>query len=104
MLKKQCQQFTIFNEFIRIDESMVLYRELHSARKFIKNKPTKFDYKVWMLCGLTGFSYNFAIYCSKKATGRPIKVICFRLFLWKVGGLVFFMKGGRFELIFIYNC
>ena len=35
-LKKQCQQFRMFHEFLSIDESMVPYRRwLHSAKKFI---------------------------------------------------------------------
>ena len=66
-LKKQCQQFGVFDEFISIDESMIPYRGLHSARQFIRNKPIRFGYKVWMLCGSTGFPYNFEIYCGKQS-------------------------------------
>jgi hypothetical protein len=65
LLRKQCQQFGIFHEFLSIDESMVPYRGLHSARQFIKNKPVRFGYKVWMLCSANGFPYNFEIYCGK---------------------------------------
>jgi len=65
-LKNQCQQFGVFDEFISVDESMVPYKGLHSARQFIKNKPIRFGYKVWMLCGSTGFPYNFEIYCGKQ--------------------------------------
>ena len=57
----------LFDEFISIDESMVFYRGLHGARQFIKNKPIRFSYKVWMLCGSIGFPYNFAIYRGKES-------------------------------------
>ena len=70
MLKKQCQQFTIFDEFINIDESMIPCRRLYSARKFIRNKPIRFGYKVWMFCGSTSFPNTFAIYRGKKSNGE----------------------------------
>ena len=47
--KKNCLQFGIFHQFLSIDESMVPYRGIHSARQYIKNKPVKFGYKIWML-------------------------------------------------------
>ena len=53
-----------------IDESMVAYRGLHSARQFIKSKPVRFGYKLWMLCGSNGFPYNFEIYCGKDETRK----------------------------------
>ena len=65
-LKKQSQQLVVFDEFISIDESLVPYRGLHSARQFIRNKPLRFGYEFWMLCGSTGFPYNFEIYCRKQ--------------------------------------
>ena len=67
ILKKQCQQFGIFDEFISINESKVSYRELHSARQFIEIKPIRFGYKVWMFSGSTGFPCNFAIYRGKES-------------------------------------
>ena len=70
LLRKQCLQFGIFDEFLSIDESMVPYRGLHSARQFIKNKPVGFGYKLWMLCGSNGFPYNFEIYCGKDETKK----------------------------------
>ena len=50
MLKERCQQFGVFDELLSVDESMVPYRGLHSAKQYMRNKPVKFGYKVWMLC------------------------------------------------------
>ena len=64
-LKTQCQQFGVFHESLSIDESMVPYRGLHSAKQYLKNKPVKFGYKIWMMCSQDGYPYNFEIYCGK---------------------------------------
>lgn len=67
MLRRQCQQFGFFDELLSVDESMIPYRGNHSVRQYIHNKPIKFGFKMWMLCGNTGFPYNFSIYCGKDA-------------------------------------
>ena len=93
MIKKQCQQFSIIDEFISIDESMVSYRGLHSTRKFIKNKPIRFGYKVWMLCGSTGFPYNFAIYSGKESDREgPLRSCVCQKNANKASHVVFFDK------------
>lgn len=66
-LKENCLQFGVFHKFLSIDESMIPYRGLHSARQYIKGKPVKFGYKMWMMCGSDGYPYNFEIYCGKEA-------------------------------------
>ena len=66
-LKENCLRFGFFHQFLSIDESMVPYRGLHSARQYIKGKPVKFGYKIWMLCSSDGYPYNFEIYCGKEA-------------------------------------
>lgn len=66
MLKCNCQQFGIFHENLSIDESMIPYTGHHSAKMFIRNKPIRFGYKMWALCGHDGFPYNFDIYCGKE--------------------------------------
>ena len=59
LLKANCQQFGVFHKSLSIDESMVPYRGLHSAKQYIKGKPVKFGYKLWMLCSSDGFPYNY---------------------------------------------
>ena len=33
--------------------------------QYIKGKPVKFGYKLWMRCSSDGYPYNFEIYCGK---------------------------------------
>ena len=47
---------------------MMPYCGLHSAKQYIKGKPVKFGYKLWMLCSSDGFPYNFKIYCGKDSS------------------------------------
>ena len=68
LLKANCQQFGVFHKSLSIDESMVPYRGLHSAKQYIKGEPVKFGYKLWMLCSGDGFLYNFEIYCGKDSS------------------------------------
>jgi len=42
LLRTNCQQFGMFHKNLSIDESMVPYRGLHSAKQYIKGKPVKF--------------------------------------------------------------
>ncbi|KAJ4449677.1 hypothetical protein ANN_01081 [Periplaneta americana] len=72
-LNKQFQQFGVFHQNISIDESMVPYHGHHSAKMFIKNKPIRFGFKIWMLCATDGYPYNMEIYCGKlESDGSPL--------------------------------
>ena len=64
-LLKNCQQFGIFVKLLSIDESMVPYRGHFSIKQYIQNKPIRFGYKFWFLCGADGYPYNFELYKGK---------------------------------------
>ena len=64
-LLKNCQQFGIFDKLLSIDESMVPYRGYFSIKQYIQNKPIRFGYKFWFLCGAHGYPYNFELYKGK---------------------------------------
>ena len=68
LLRANCQQFVVFHKCLSIDESMVPYHSLHSAKQNIKGKPVKFGYKLWMLCSNDRFPYNFEIYSGKDSS------------------------------------
>ena len=68
-LLKNCQQFGIFDKLLSIDESMVPYRGHFSIKQYIRNKPLRFGYKFWFLCGADGYPYNFEL-CKSKDDGR----------------------------------
>ena len=59
---RNLKQFGIFTEFLSIDEQMVPYRGRHPCRQFIKNKPTRFGYKLWLLSSDDGYPYHFVPY------------------------------------------
>jgi hypothetical protein len=44
---------------------MVPYYGHHSAKMFIKGKPVRFGYKIWMLCSSDGYPYKAVIYAGK---------------------------------------
>ena len=66
-LERNFQQFGIFHPKLSIDESMVPYYGHHSAKMFIRGKPIRFGYKIWMLCSNTGYPYAMRIYSGKSS-------------------------------------
>ncbi|XP_064083929.1 piggyBac transposable element-derived protein 3-like [Macrobrachium nipponense] len=67
MLRERCQANGIFHEYLSIDESMIPYHGHHSTKQYLKNKPLRFGYKMWMLCSADGYPYNFELYCGKES-------------------------------------
>ena len=68
-LNAALMQFGVFDGRLSIDESMVPYYGHHSAKMFIRGKPIRFGYKVWMLCSSDGYPYQASVYCGK--SDRP---------------------------------
>lgn len=71
-LNSALMQFGVFEEKLSIDESMVPYYGHHGAKMFIRGKPIRFGYKIWMLCSSDGFPFQASIYCGK--VDRPENV------------------------------
>ncbi|XP_066946080.1 piggyBac transposable element-derived protein 3-like [Macrobrachium rosenbergii] len=44
---------------------MIPYHGHHSAKHFIRNKPDRFGYKMWMMCSADGYPCNFSNYGGK---------------------------------------
>ena len=74
LLNKKIQQFGIVHEDLSIDESMVPYYGRHSCKQFIRAKPIRFGYKLWVLAGATGLPYKIEIYQGKSTgdTDEPL--------------------------------
>ncbi|KRZ78268.1 PiggyBac transposable element-derived protein 3 [Trichinella papuae] len=66
MLNDRLVQYGIFHELLSIDESMVPYYGRHSAKMFIRGKPIRVGYKVWMFGGMNGYPYHLNIYQGKE--------------------------------------
>ena len=48
---------------------MVLYYDRHSCKQFIRAKPTRFGYKLWVLASATGAPYKIEIYYGRTNQG-----------------------------------
>lgn len=59
-------RFGVFDEKIAVDEMVVKYFGRNKLKQFIKGKPIRFGYKLWALCGVSGFCYNFDLYCGRE--------------------------------------
>lgn len=73
-LGKNLRQFGTFHKKLSIDESMVPYYGHHTCKMFIKGKPIRFGFKIWMLCSSSGYPYAMEIYSGKKneSSGMPL--------------------------------
>ena len=54
LLNEKLQSFGAVHEDLSIDESMVPYFGWHSCKQFIRAKPIRFGYKLWVLASATG--------------------------------------------------
>ncbi|XP_014777174.1 piggyBac transposable element-derived protein 3 [Octopus bimaculoides] len=61
-------KFGIFEEHLAVDEMIVKYYGLHALKQFIRSKPIRFGYKFWALWGVSGYCYNFDLYCGKSSS------------------------------------
>ena len=70
-LNQSLMQFGIFDQRLSIDESVVPYYGHHGAKMFIRGKPIRFGYKIWMLTSQDGYPYQADIYCGKSSSRPP---------------------------------
>ena len=70
MITKSFQQFGVFEECISVDEMIVKYYGHNCLKQFLRGKPIRFGYKLWALCGTSGYCYNFDLYCGKRSTAE----------------------------------
>ncbi|KAG8173431.1 hypothetical protein JTE90_022798 [Oedothorax gibbosus] len=67
MFCKKLQQFGTFAECLSVDEEMIPYTGRHSAKMYMRNKPIKFGYKLWILASSQGYPFNIQVYVGKEA-------------------------------------
>ena len=79
ILNEKFQRYGIFHENLSIDESMVPYFGRHSCKQFIRGKPIRCGYKIWMLASNTGLPYRVAIYQGKENGGDSDKPLGYRV-------------------------
>ena len=47
-----------------VDEQIIPFKGRHSIKQYNPKKPHKWGFKVFVLSGVSGFSYNFEVYCG----------------------------------------
>ena len=77
---------------------MVPYYGRHSCKMFIREKPIRFGYKLWCLCGQDGYPYYLSIYTAKdNSESGPLGS---RVAMQKVGIIEQFSQPERQTLFF----
>ena len=74
ILNKKLRRFGVVHEGLSIDESMVPYYGRHSCKQFIREKPIRFGYKLWVLASSTGLPYHVEIYEGKSPNAEDIPI------------------------------
>ena len=69
LLNKKIEQFGIAHEDLSIDELMVPYYGRHSCKQFIRAKPIRFGYKLWVLASAKGVLDKIGIYQGRTNQG-----------------------------------
>ncbi len=59
---------------LSVDERMVKSKAKTSVRQYIRNKPTKWGFKYWVLADTTGYTVDFNLYCGKstRSSGKGL--------------------------------
>ncbi|XP_072376186.1 microtubule-associated serine/threonine-protein kinase 2-like, partial [Diabrotica undecimpunctata] len=60
-IRKRCRQLEP-EEVYSIDEQMVPFKGAVNIKQYIKNKPTRWGIKLFLLCGISGTIYDFIVY------------------------------------------
>ena len=68
LLNERFKKYFLGLRNLSIDESMVPYFGKHSAKQFIKGKPIRYGYKMWVLATSLGYAVHLIPY--QRATGH----------------------------------
>lgn len=67
-IRRKCMKLYQPYQNISIDERMVKNKGRYGFRQYIRDKPTKWGMKLWVLaCSQSGYTYNFDIYLGKNS-------------------------------------
>ena len=60
-VRRKCQSLDV-EKHICVDEQIVPFKGRHSAKQYIRGKPSPWGIKLFFLCGKSGLAYDFLIY------------------------------------------
>ena len=72
ILNEKLRRFDVGYVDLSIDESMMPYCVPHSCKQFIRGKPIRFGYKLWVLASSTGLPYHVEIHEGKSLNAEDI--------------------------------
>ena len=68
-LQLACKTYFVPGQNISIDERMVAFKGRIGMKQYIKDKPTKWGFKLWILASSdSGYTYKFQVYTGKRLT------------------------------------
>ena len=65
IFRENIQKFGFFASNLSIDESMIKFFGRCKMKQFMRNKPIRFGLKLWAICSVSGYMFDFDIYCGK---------------------------------------
>ena len=74
VIKKKCLELYQPLQQLSVDERMMKSKARTQFRQYIRNKPTKWGYKYWILADPTGYTVDFDIYCGtdQQSSGKGL--------------------------------
>ena len=70
MLKKRCLDLYQPLQQLSIDERMVKSKARTHLRQYIRNKPTKWGFKYWIIADPTGYTVDFDVYGGSRQSSE----------------------------------
>ena len=70
-IKDKCLLYYQPLQELSVDERMVKSKARSKFKQYIRNKPTKWGFKFWVLADPTGYTCDFELYLGKRSTIRP---------------------------------
>ena len=67
-IKERCLELYQPLSQLSIDECMVKFKACSHFRKYVRNKPTKWGFKCWVISDPTGYMLDFNLYSGKHRT------------------------------------
>ena len=96
---KSVKQFSYWHKDYTIDQQMIPYFGMHSAKQTMRNKGTRFGYKNFVVTSLDGHLYHIIPHCGAKGiAGTPGKDLTPRVVI----EVILEMKNTEANLVF-YN-
>ena len=68
-IRRKCMKLFQPDEHVSIDERMVPNKGRYAFRQYIKDKPTKWGMKLWVIAdAATGYTFDYEVYTGKSST------------------------------------